>query len=111
MDTVCVEPRWIDGPEVYRQATVENAFTITEQVKEIRPTVSATGLAAIACPTLLMIGARSGSPFTETLDRLEDLIPDTQRVSVPDASHLVNQDNPAGFIDALRVFLEGVRSG
>ena len=111
MDTVCVEPRWIDGPEVYRQATVENAFTITEQVKEIRPTISAAGLAAIAFPTLLMIGARSGSPFTETLDRLEDLIPDTQRVSVPDASHLVNQDNPAGFIDALRVFLEGVRSG
>ncbi len=110
MDTVCFEPRWIDGPEIYRQATVENGFTITEQVKEIRPTVSAAGLAAIACPTLLMIGARSGSPFTETLDRIEELIPDTKRVSVPDASHLVNQDNPSGFMDALSGFLDSVRT-
>ena len=110
MDTVCLEPRWIDGPDIYREATVENGFTITEQVKEIRPTISAAGLAAIICPRLLMIDGRSGNPFTETLDRLEELITDTKRVAVPDASHLVNQDNPSGFISKLRTFIAGVRT-
>ena len=110
MDTVCFDPRWKDGPEIYRQATVENAFTITEQVKEIRPTISAEGLSAIPCPTLLMMGARSGSPFTETLNRLEELVPDARRIVVAGASHLVNQDNPAGFTEALVEFLVSIRS-
>ena len=85
--------------------TLANAHTITEQVREIRPTLRASDLAAITCPVLLMIGARSISPFPETLDRLQQLIPHSQRITLPNASHMMNIDNRPTFLNALEGFL------
>ena len=105
LDTVCFEPKWEDGSADYKAMTLDNAHTITEQVREIRPTLRASDLSAITCPVLLMIGERSISPFPETLDRLQQLMPHAQRVTIPDASHMMNIDNPPAFLDALEEFL------
>ncbi len=105
LDTVCFEPKWEDGTEEYKMMTLSNAITITEQVRETRPTLEAAALASLQCPTLLMIGGRSISPFPETLARLNELIQASQIATVPDASHMVNQDNPQAFRAALWTFL------
>jgi len=105
LDTVCFEPKWEEGADGYKAMTLSNARTITEQVTETRPTLTASDLAAVNCPVLLMIGARSASPFPETLDRIEELIPHATRVSVADASHMINIDNKPAFLDALDAFL------
>lgn len=105
LDTVCFEPKWEDGADAYRAMTLDNAITITEQVTEMRPELAAADLKRLTCPTLLMIGARSISPFPETLDRIKELVPHAGYATIPDASHMINIDNPAGFRDALDAFL------
>ena len=105
LDTVCSEPKWADGSADYQAMTLDNAHTITEQVLEIRPTLCASDLSAITCPVLLMIGEHSISPFPENLDRLQQLIPQAQRITLPKASHMMNIDNHSAFQDALEEFL------
>ena len=108
LDTVCFEPKWEDGSEDYKAMTLTNALTITEQVKEIRPTLLADDLSRVSVPTLLMIGARSVSPFPETIARIKELVLHAHYASVPDASHLINVDNEAAFRETLAGFLDGV---
>ncbi len=105
LDTLGPKRRWRDSAEAFKSMTLSNAVTITEQTREIRPTLRADALAALSCPTLLMIGAKSVSPFPETIAQFEQLIPRTRVATVTDASHMVNQDNPAGFQAVLRDFL------
>ncbi len=105
LDTVCFEPRWQDGSKDYQDMTLSNAHTLVEQVREIRPTLPAENLAKLTCATHLMIGERSISPFPETLDRLEALIPNTRRTVIPNASHMMNVDNQGAFLAAMDAFL------
>ena len=105
LDAVCLEPRWEDGTEEYRAMTLTNAKTITEQVRESRPRLAAQGLQKISRPVLLMIGARSISPFPETPDRLQELVPHAERAAVPDASRMINVDNKADFLTIPEGFL------
>jgi len=105
LDTVCFEPKWEDGSDDYKAMTLSNARTITEQVTEIRPTLTAEALSKVTCPTLLMIGARSVSPFPETLDRIGELISHADHVSIEGASHMVNIDNARAFLSAMDTFL------
>lgn len=105
LDTVCFAPKWEDGTDDYKVMTLSNARTITEQVKEIRPTLSAAALSQVECPVLLMIGARSISPFPETLDRIHHLIPHSKYSVVDDASHMINIDNAVDFLVTLDSFL------
>lgn len=107
LDTVCTEPKWEDGSEEYRAMTLSNALTTTKQVMEVRPTLAASDLERVSCPVLLMQGERSISPFPETLDRLQEIIPRAQRFIVPGASHMINVDNYAVFIKELEKFLQG----
>ena len=79
MDTICFDPCWKDCPKDYRQMTLDNAITVTEQIKEIRPTITEADLRNCICPTLLLGGANTTTPFPDTLDRIEELIPRAQR--------------------------------
>jgi pimeloyl-ACP methyl ester carboxylesterase len=49
----------------------------------------------IAAPTLLMTGQNSPRLLLRLIDRLEELLPNTERVSIPNASHLMHYENPA----------------
>jgi len=64
-------------------------------------------LRTIRCPTLVVRGGESGVFAESTGRRMIELIPDGRFVTVPDAGHTVPQDNPAGFLAAVREFLEG----
>ena len=65
-------------------------------------------LGRIGCPTLVIRGDNSDLFTQDTLDRMMQTIPNSTSAVVPGAGHLVNGDNPAGFLQALRSFLDGV---
>lgn len=67
-------------------------------------------LQTIEVPTLLISGQRSPRLFHLLLDRLEELIPDTQRVQIPDASHIMHEDNVAAYNAAVRTLLAAHRA-
>ena len=62
----------------------------------------------IDCPTLVVRGDRSDLFTEETMGRMQRAIPDCAAVTVPGAGHLVQGDNPADFVVALRALLRRV---
>ncbi|MFJ4473891.1 alpha/beta fold hydrolase [Streptomyces xanthochromogenes] len=56
-------------------------------------------------PVLLVRGGRSRVLSQSTAERLVGQLPDGELVVVPDAGHIVQEDNPAALIAALRTFL------
>jgi pimeloyl-ACP methyl ester carboxylesterase len=56
-------------------------------------------------PTLLVTGARSPALFHRLTDRLEELLRRVQRVEIPQASHVMHEDNAPAFNAAVLSFL------
>jgi pimeloyl-ACP methyl ester carboxylesterase len=62
-------------------------------------------LRAINTPTLLLSGRDSPQLFHRLIERLAQLIPDARRATIARASHIVHEDNPAGWLAAVLPFL------
>ena len=62
----------------------------------------------IDCPTLVTRGGDSDIFADETMQQMQQAIPDCAIVTIPDAGHLVAGDNPADFLSAVRDFLSGL---
>ena len=65
-------------------------------------------LGGIRCPTLVLVGAED-LPFLAPADELARGIPGAERVTIPDAAHSPQLENPAAWFAALRTHLERVR--
>ncbi len=65
-------------------------------------------LADIDCPTLVVRGGDSDIFSNEVLERMLEVIPNSTSAVVPRAGHLVQGDNPTGFLEALRTLLNRV---
>jgi pimeloyl-ACP methyl ester carboxylesterase len=59
----------------------------------------------VGTPALLLNGEHSPAVFHRLVDRLEQLIPDTERADISAASHIVHEDNPGAFDAAVMPFL------
>ena len=59
----------------------------------------------IDCPTLVLRGDRSDIFADETMQRMEQVIPDCATVTISNAGHLVQGDNPAEFLVEVGKFL------
>jgi len=57
------------------------------------PALPELALRALRKPCLLLTGAHSPALPVRLTDRLEELLPHTERVEIPDASHLMHEDN------------------
>ncbi|MBK1660106.1 alpha/beta fold hydrolase [Paracraurococcus ruber] len=97
---------WERRPEERRLISRDNARTLLGQRDEKRKPYSRAAAAAIRAPTLLVVGARTLPNFVANADALERHIRGCQRVSIPDAAHSMNYDNPAAFNAAVLAFLE-----
>ncbi len=62
-------------------------------------------LDGIACPTLLVRGAQSTLLIHDVAERMQRRIPNCQFVEVPGGAHWCYDENPGGFLSALRGFL------
>ena len=63
-------------------------------------------LRGIVTPTMLLTAQSSPRVFHRLADRLEELLPQAERVEVPDASHIMHEDNAPAFSTAVRSFIE-----
>ena len=63
------------------------------------PPLSDADVRRVRAPTLLLVGARSPAIMRLLSDRLHRRLPDSDLIEVPDASHLMHEDN-ADFVNA-----------
>ena len=63
-----------------------------------------TSLEHINVPTLVLVGAND-TPFLAATDYMSAKIPGAKRVTIPDAGHAANIDQPAAFNEAVLEFL------
>lgn len=71
------------------------------------PVFTPADAAEIKVPTQLIRGGDT-PPFQRRINqRLAELIPGAKDVSIPDASHLVHEDNPQAVAEAIRTFCKG----
>lgn len=59
----------------------------------------------ISCPCLVVHGAESRAQSAETIKAFCDALPDPRPVTIPGASHYVQEDQPRALIDAIRQFM------
>lgn len=96
---------WEKRPEEKKVIGRDNARTLIGQMNEQRKPYSRAAAEAIRVPTLLLGGAESQPQFGKIIDALVRVMPDTQRVTVPKATHGLNYDNPDFFNKAVLDFL------
>lgn len=60
---------------------------------------------SVGCPVLLINGQLSPGLFRHLTARLRELIPHAQHVEIPQASHIVHEDNPVQWKATVRPFL------
>lgn len=66
--------------------------------------------ARISAPTLLLEGDQTPAPFALTLDELACVVPDVQRITLPELSHGLHLENPTAFSRVVLGFLAGVEA-
>jgi len=118
------------GMEALAQATVERWFTEPfrknrpEIVSEVRKLIVATPVAGyagccnaipkinatarlkeITCPILVIVGADDPATPVAMAKEIQDNAPGSKLVVLPQAAHLANLEQPAGFTRALQDFL------
>ena len=73
---------------------------------DVTPTLDLwPALPKITCPTLIVRGTETDLLTPETAQRMVDTLPNGKLVEVEKAGHMVFEDNPEGFFDAVRPFL------
>ena len=90
-----------------RRAQVRDNLILEElRSAEAFPRMDPDTVASIRCPTLLLEGERSPRIFSHLMDYLQELLPNRERVKIPDASHILHEDNPAEFHRVIESFLD-----
>ncbi len=67
--------------------------------------VTAAEIRSVTTPTLLVSGSNSPRLWPMLADHLDTLLPNSTRVDIADASHIVQEDNPDGLAAAITGFL------
>jgi 3-oxoadipate enol-lactonase len=62
-------------------------------------------LPRITVPTLFVVGAEDAAASPEAMKAMADAVPGARLAVVPNAAHIANIDNPAGFYEAVAEFL------
>lgn len=73
--------------------------------------VTAAEVNGVRVPVLLVSGARSPALFSRLTDRLRELLPRSEHVVIPGASHDMQESHPATFNAAVAEFLSDAATG
>lgn len=84
-------------------------FTHKNKRRVLQP-VAAGRLAAIQAPTLVITAEYDLEACREVADLMEQKIPGAQKISIADAGHCMNMDQPAEFNRILSDFLQSVET-
>ena len=93
-------------PQERKQQARENLNTLRAQVLGAGfPPLSEDDVRSVASPTLLISGEQSPAYPLRLIDRLQQLLPNAERVEIESASHLMHEENPAAVNRAILDFL------
>jgi esterase len=59
----------------------------------------------VTCPTVIVRAVDTDLLARDTAERMLEVIPDAQLVEIPQAAHMVFEDNPDGFLAGIRPYL------
>lgn len=107
--------RGVLGPDAFAKITPARRQQMMDNISAHRAAVLGAGLpvftaaqaAAIETPTQLIRGVHTPGFQRRVNERLATLIPGATDVCVPNASHLVHEDNPQAVAEAIRTFCGG----
>jgi pimeloyl-ACP methyl ester carboxylesterase len=100
------------GVEAFRALTFERLkqanqnFIVAELTGSGFPSLDQMAIRMLSVPTLLISASDSPPLFGYLLDRLEELIPNTDRIVISGASHIMHEDQPERFNAAVYTFME-----
>jgi len=86
--------------EQARDNTIKSEFTGSGY-----PPLDDDKLRKLNIPTLLINGKNSPRLFHFLMDRIEELLPDTKRIEISAASHIMHEDNPPDYNEAVYSFI------
>ncbi len=93
-------------PEARKEQMRDNLTALRAQILGAGfPPLEDDDVRGIRVPVLLMTGERSPAMFLRLTDRLEELLPTVERVEIPNASHLMHEENAAAVNEAIVGFL------
>jgi pimeloyl-ACP methyl ester carboxylesterase len=92
-------------PEARWQQARENLNTVRAQLEAGFPPLSDEDVRGVAAPTLLITGQRSPAYLLRLTDRLQQLLPNVERVEIADASHGMTEEDPRAVNEAILRFL------
>ncbi len=93
-------------PEASRQMMRENLSSARAQLLGAGfPPLGDDQVRGMRAPTLLITGEHSPAFLLRLTDRLEELLPIVERIEIPDASHVVHEDNPTAVNEAILAFI------
>ena len=105
---------WALGREPYERLPGARREQMRDNVSELRalslggarfPPLGDDDVRGIRAPVLLVTGELSPALALRLTDRLEELLPTVERVEIPDASHLMHEENAPAVNDAIVGFL------
>jgi pimeloyl-ACP methyl ester carboxylesterase len=101
------------GKDTYERLSEERRQQARENLNALRaqllgagfPPLSDDDLRRVRIPTLLMTGERSPAFLLRLTDRLQELLPDVERIEIAGASHAMQEENAGAVNEAIRRFL------
>jgi pimeloyl-ACP methyl ester carboxylesterase len=112
-DVVQGKGAWSQSPEPFRVMARSNAMTLLAQAifEPRRKPITLAQIRAVAAPTLLIGGAQSPSPFPGILSAFERSLATSSRITIADASHAMNIQDPTAFNEAVLGFVDRMAEG
>jgi pimeloyl-ACP methyl ester carboxylesterase len=108
VDSVSMPGIWRKSPAGFRRMAIDNAATLPMQFRDPLPAYTEAAAAAIACPTLLVAGAKSPRMYRDNVAQLAAWIPDAAARTMAGASHGMNVTHPAEFNRLVEAFAAAV---
>jgi len=100
------------GREAFRRLSEARAEQVRDNLireellsSSFLPPLDAAQVRSIRRPVLLVGGDRSPRVFARLMDHLQALLSRAERIEVPDASHIMHEDNAAAYNQAVLSFL------
>jgi pimeloyl-ACP methyl ester carboxylesterase len=106
------------GKASYERLAQERKQQARENVSVLRAQALGAGfpplgddqVRAMRVPTLLMTGERTPAYLLRLTDRLQQLLPNAERVEIPGASHAMQEENPDAVNEAILGFLARIQA-
>jgi pimeloyl-ACP methyl ester carboxylesterase len=104
IDDISGAGTWKNLPQDRRQPTRDNAWTIAGQLRD-SAIIRCSDVAGIKVRTLLIDGEKTTPDNRSEVEQAHQCLPSAQRVTIPNAGHVMHRQNQAAFDKALLDFL------